>query len=644
MNSKIKPIALAIVAALTLAACNDDSTAKLVVDSEVDLLPATLNVGVKFPEPDVSAAWIGSDIATVEVKFFRNKFVGSLDEAEDTVDIYNDKDEDYSCETAFIGDQEVDCYEIWGGSVREKELVGSQVSLNADEKAQDGTVRTSVDLAPGKYRIEAHFIDHSGNLLETSVSYATLDSGNHTVSLRGASATWTVEGSPLELQLLNQAQLDTDWNPLEEGIQTPAEAMNITGAIEGVHLPSFSNFSGDDGNWRHDEYSSQVLTGLDYANMASVLVPVLRLDNNGTKSDSYPVSELEWEDTENLWSEFEISTSFAGHFQEYVDNTNNSLISLGSRSVYFNEWDGETGNSKYAELLLGTPRGEYNGDEDVYRDLYYLQENYSYYDSVNGTMVYTDLTIADIYTDVETDSMAELFFVTLGGESNAFIDGSTITGHLIEIVEEGAETQDRAIPAALLSESLEQMAANAGLIATSSNANNCSTTSDNAEFWFSNQYRWDEDNQQWVAGMINPLITGNYNGSNILLDISWRKEDLNYLINNEPDNVDYPVSLENLLDAESEFYALADLNGDGSSDLFEDGAFIDEQWQVSCSLNVSYNGNIEEFNVECTGLDVKTDVPSYQWSSEVTMCAQPFTLKASNLNIEYGSGGEIIID
>jgi hypothetical protein len=653
-NMKLKPVAAAIIASIALAACNGETTANLtdIVGSEDDaviLSPATINIGVKFPEPEAGAAWIDADTDSVMVQVYSNNYVGSLEEAEDMADAIEDCDryKEYD-DTVFVGDQELMCDDIEWDGLMERRV--KEVFLDADSPT------TSIDLFPGKYRISATFLNEHDEPIETSVSYATLDEGTHSISLRGASATWTA-ATPIELQLLNDDTSEIDWDPTTEGIQTPADVMGITGAINGLHLPSLSNYPASLPNdMEFDEFSPVVLNGNDEWFDSAILVPVLRIDEDGTEVDLHPVFESHFEsyedeaqanqedsgegDYDNYGIGFFTGTQVAGHFQEYVDGENASYLDLGARMVGLNSYsevEGETG--QFAMLLFGVPFLRSEEDGEIERDIWQLHDTYTYsgFDADNQYQEFdTGLTVAEIGYDMEERGYETLFSATLGGEQTEFVNGSTITGHLIEIVEFETMGNESSAPAALLDASLNNIAVAAGLVAQAS-SDNCGTL-EASEIEYSNQYLWDEANMQWIAGTLNPLAL------EVGLDMERQFASAQDSVDN--DWSELQASSQASLDAAKvEFDALADLNGENGPEAFEAGIFIDEYWNVYCNLDETWDSNDGyTFTVTCNGLETAEEVKAYTYDADVTMCATPFTLTAENLAIEYPVDGGIIID
>lgn len=655
----------------------DDS--RSVAPDEVEVASATVKLGVKFPEPEVGASWIG-DSKTIEVSFYRNDLVGSLDEAEDISDALDECwKEDNNPEPTEPFDDGVDnCYELNGNELRER--LAKKATLTSESPT------SSVDLVPGKYRVEAAFYNAQGELQETSVSYVTLGDGTHSIALRGMSATWTT-AEPIALQLLNQVT-EVDWDPKTEGTQTAAEVLGITSSIAGLHLPSLLSYPDGitpDDKYRLDAYSVGVLTGHDEGETgeSALFVPVWRINNGEGEIDLHPENMYEEGETEQGYAHFEVWSSLAGLFQEYGGEKNNTFIELGSRSVSLGDNYAEDGNYRghYAEVMFGAAEGDSNEGEEVWR-YKYDERNHTYWDPDSGQQIETNLKIARINTEIESNGYEQLFIDVLNGSFNRFENGSTISGHLIEVVESYTNSQTSLTPAAMLDASLNEIAEQEGLTAAA--ASNCDTTNVE-EVWYSNEYMWDEEQSAWIAGTVNPYIeTGNSGRifNNIeqqrayhLNEISWREEQLarlqadrdeqlangateqelvwldqqieqeNSYISNERD------ALSNLDAVESEYKLIADLNGDGSAEIFEIGVYF-KSWDYGyCELNTNWDWNNEtqmqvyNYSLSCNGsTEAIETVQASTFSAEVKMCVQPFTLTASQLDITYPTDGEVIIE
>lgn len=125
MNNSLKlsKLGLSIAAALTIAGCNSESaqTSSEASDSVV-ARSAEVTLGVKFPQSEAGAAWIG-DSQEIQVSFYNTKYLGSVDEAADALDaLYECQGDDwegsYTPDSVFIGDQELTCDKIQATGTR----------------------------------------------------------------------------------------------------------------------------------------------------------------------------------------------------------------------------------------------------------------------------------------------------------------------------------------------------------------------------------------------------------------------------------------------------------------------------------------------------------------------------------------------
>jgi hypothetical protein len=679
----MKPLAVMIAATFALAGCNSETASVGDGASPQPAQSASIKLGVKFPSSEVGAAWVG-DASEVEVSFFRNDYVGSLDEAEDYVDARMNCDDDGDKEgdsnhqgPVFIGDTELQCWELPNDGLRQR--LAKEAVLTPDSPT------TSIDLIPGKYRVEAEFLDANDDIRETSVSYIDIGEGTHQIALRGISATWTAE-TPLTLQLLNTGEGGLDWDPETEGVQNPAQALGITGEILGLHLPSLLSYPDglpDDNTWNVEDlldwFHPYVQTAGRDDGTASLYVPVLRIsDGSNGEIDLHPERYSEWNSTDDGGEGYGRWGNFTALYQEYnVDEGSVNYPEFGSRGIWQNKSVGGISSFDNAYVLIGTP-GD-TSDDDPYeldRDLYH-SFNYQYWDHDKKEEVVTDIQIAEIRTEEETFNWEKLFFETLQAEENIIVDGSTITGHLIEVMMSSTSANETAMPAAFLDASLNEIAVQRGLLAAA--ASNCATDTGSTELEYSNQYAWDEDNARWVAGTLNQLATGSGNGNyvwqypnekdNLEREMSWVNQEIarvesdiqNHLDNGgSPDDIPWMYDeltgyennlatiTQNVTDLDAinqQFMDIADLNGDGSIEMFEAGVFLENPWGVGADLNIEHLDNYQRiYTFNAYGADATETVSARKEDTSVTMCVQPFTLKASELAITYSSDGEVIID
>ncbi|MCG5547590.1 hypothetical protein [Halorhodospira halochloris] len=107
-----------------------------------------------------------------------------------------------------------------------------------------------VAVSPGKYMLVARGwqSDQDASVdppWAQSASLVDLSAGEHRVVLNLLSATWEIEGGPLQLQALTE-DFDFDWNPEESGTQSPADVLGLNGGnIHGVHVLPYIGDAGD---------------------------------------------------------------------------------------------------------------------------------------------------------------------------------------------------------------------------------------------------------------------------------------------------------------------------------------------------------------------------------------------------------------
>ncbi len=408
-----------------------------------------------------------------------------------------------------------------------------------------------VDLLPGKYRIEAKFSNAQGQLQETSVSYVTLSKGEHSLKLRGLEATWTAT-EQLSLQLLDQTT-DFDWDTKTEGIQTAAEMMGVTGAIVGLHLPSVLTYP-DGYLYADKQYDGQgtrrnvlinagVLNSeeLDRESQASAFQPVLRIaDANGGEFNLLPRFSAGYEEQKDeqgeylgasgSWNKTEVATLQ----QEYSSAGDKAYLNLGSYNIGSFDYDylASTETEDSAELILGIA----SLDEDTEPKYRIVYEN-----EIEGQNAGETMTIARIdINDANNEANWQQLFVDLQPTATQIVDGSTITGSLIEVerhtTKEWADQENGTgkdvTPASFLEAALFDIAEKEGLVAQAAADTNC-TTQAISSVEYSNDYRWDEAQQGWVAGTYNEFLSEGGLLADIDEQIAWQTEQLDMLITEE---------------------------------------------------------------------------------------------------------------
>ncbi|MBE4590021.1 hypothetical protein [Vibrio navarrensis] len=683
----LKPLAVVVAAAIGLAGCNGESQVASSPDANQEQKTASVKLAAKFPAPEAGASWIGS-ASEIEVDFYRNQYVGSLSEAEDMLDAYHFcQEENYKSEnqnqTVMVGDEELECYELPNNGMKERFAVAASLSASSPT--------ASVNLMPGKYRVEAQFYDAQGGLRETSVSYVTFTEGEHQVALKGVSATWTAQ-TPIALSLLNKAH-EKDWDPETDGVQTPAEALGLTGNILGLHLPSLYGYSGLLGDQLElDDGEIGVLTGnmTNAKASAALLVPVWRIQNGTGETDLHPQPRKHHYD---MWYMAEPGDAIeytyrydtiAGLYQQYAAGENSAFIELGTKEIeiFSSDWSDEEQDSPSrtfwnASVLMGVAHVSADEDEEVERNAWYMR-NITYWDADIGQNVDTGIQVLDVGTWQEQNNYEKTFLDVLQGSANSFVGGNTINGFFIEVVEKGTESDGAEMPAQYLDASLNEVAVQAGLLAKASES--CHELT-NKEVSFSNQYRWDEENSRWVAGTINELLRNAY--SNIYpslnsyrsghqyqidmnnLNISYYQAEIDSALANGASEADVQwlrdlitslqnrntlelTAIEDLNTLEAEFNSNVDLNEDGTATLFEDGVFYADGYSSGyCYIDTQWDQEqqIDTYSLSCEGLsEAVTEVMTYTTTTTATMCVQPFTLIASELAIDYGTDGGVIVE
>lgn len=680
----LKPLAVVVAAAIGLSGCNGESQVASSPDATQDQKTASVKLAAKFPAPEAGASWIGS-ASEIEVDFYRNQYVGSLSEAEDMLDAYRFcQEENYKSEnqnqTVMVGDEELECYELPNNGMKERFAVAASLSASSPT--------TSVNLMPGKYRVEAQFYDAQGGLRETSVSYVTFTEGEHQVALKGVAATWNAQ-TPIALSLLNQSH-EKDWDPETDGVQTPAEAMGLTGNILGLHLPSLFGYSGPLGEELElDDGEIGILTGnmTNAKASAALLAPVWRIQDGTGEVDLHPqpaqnegVIFVPGEVVEQMSRR----DTIAGLYQQYAAGENNAFIELGTKEISISsfdwtdkEQDMPTSSFWSASVLMGVAHVSADEDQEVERNSWYMR-NITYWDPNTGQSVDTGIKVLDVSTWQEENNYAKAFLDTLQGSANTFVGGNTINGFFIEVLEKGVETDGSAMPAKYLDAALNEVAEQEGLVASASET--C-TELTNKEVSFSNQYRWDEENSRWVAGTINEVLRNAYsniypslnsyrsghqsqidmNNLNISnyqaeidsalangaseADVQWLRDSITNWQNR---NTLEQSAIDDLNTQEAEFNANVDLNGDGTPELFEDGVFYANGYSLGyCYIETQWDSEqqIDTYSINCEDLSqAVTEVMAYTTTTTASMCVQPFTLNASELAIDYGTDGGVIVE
>ncbi|OLQ91321.1 hypothetical protein BIY21_13280 [Vibrio ponticus] len=660
---RLSKLSACLVAASLLAGCNSESDQASTGSESVNAVaPAKVTLGAKFPQSEVDAAWIG-DSQEIQVSFYNTEYIGSVDEAEQAVDgleaclEYNYEPEIDDNYLHYVGDQELTCSELQ--SVGTRGIIATTAYLNA------AAPTTGVELNPGKYRVEAAFYDAESNLQETSVSYVTLGEGSHSLKLRGVEATWTAT-TPLNLQLLNTAsQVDWDWT--QDGVQTAAEALGITGAIKGIHLPTALTYpaplaesSNKNTNQleisdyevravlgitpEQAEYATWSPSDLEAFQLSSLYQPIFRIVDGNDEFNLLPRIE----DTDVIfenggpwpytgWNR--LYTELGYLLQEYAAEGDQYGLSLGALFVGTTTFDETTQavTNHFSHIRFGL----YDVEESELGNWYNLDHYYNpgYWDG-NAWAEYQDMEIAYISFYSESGDHWHNVFNDLQGQRLELQDGSTIVGSLIEV--QGsyswgyeASRGEPIAPTPYLDASLNEIAVEAGLVSRPAE-DNCHTF-EYGSTSFSNQYLWDEVNQRWVAGSFNELVAE----GGVFSDIELERE---RIINGQYDSdEEKALILDRLAIVEDEITTVADFNGDGVLELFEAGAYVENSQYCSFSGGWSEQTEEYEYTVDCNVSAAPTVTP-WTHSEDVTMCVQPVTLTASQLAMNLETNAEVGIE
>lgn len=656
-------LAFSIASVLGLAACGggaDNNTAASSSSPAVETAapstqaPAQIQVGVRFPDAEASAAWLG-DTAQVEINFHTTADIDSWPAAQAVVAQYE------TCQLTTYPDGAglpPDCTSLSDSDL--KGSVQSTLLLTRD------TPLGYLDVPPGSYRVEARFLRSDDTLNETSVSYVNLTAGAHTLRLRGLAANWTLDQA-LTLQLLGSSDLESDWDPTTAGNQTPVEALGLTGGLLGLQLPSAQTFAaqpnadqlalvGSDIAVQAGKLSPASVSGDD---LSTLFQPVLRMSAAGGGEDlsgprfrsdvtAYASTVADTAVTTN--QTYSVASLPATLRQSYNSSGNHTALSLGGRYVSFDRVNIDSGSlarvnstRNRAELLLGVATTDAPA---AYEILDFSSHNTVYWDvdQTDWVTPSADLVIATIAkTSPLTDTWLDVF-TALQGSANSVQSGSEIQGYLIEHlysytrIDQGMTGDDAQIPARYLDASLQQIAVQEGLMAAAAE-DNCQTYGSHRTAGLSTQYRWDDSNQRWVAGTYNHLISG----ADILRDIDAKVEELTTIRDNlDPNDANYSAYQAAYQDAidlhdvtfRQEVLLKADLNGDGKATLFEEGVFIASgNPQADCDLTsrLSDDGTTEILGMDCERVDVASTDRTSVTEQNGAVCVQPFTLRASQL-------------
>ena len=301
---RLNVLTVAVLAGLSMTGCNGGSSDSASSGSSSGSSTpsvsaaesATVTLATKFPS-SAGAAWIGT-ASDIEVKLFSHDLVGSAEEAFELLDMCRDFGGDHDSggdEWIELDGDMIECEELRGNGLEGH--FATSVLLNPDSP------EVAVNVIAGKYRVEAHVANASGERREVSVAYVELTEGTHNIVLRAMEASWTLE-DPLSLALLNQPVVPEtdgealDWDRETDGVQTPAHVLGIETELLGLHLPSALTFpEGFEPDDSDDLDPLLVLSGgfwnleTDHG-LATFFRPILRVsDGAGGETDIVPMNE-----------------------------------------------------------------------------------------------------------------------------------------------------------------------------------------------------------------------------------------------------------------------------------------------------------------------------------------------------------------
>jgi hypothetical protein len=522
-----------------------------------------------------------------------------------------------------------------------------------------GSPSVSINLIPGRYRIEAHQFDTATPSEETvpisaTSSFVTLTSGANNVELNLIHATWTA-ATPITLQLLNNVVLDEnnveiDLDPDVVGTQTIADLLEMTDQpVIGMHLvgmptfiaetDAFFNSGSSDATTAFDEFPVDV--NGDHEELAREImmhwlgetnhVTVLRQSDGGTGET--PV--WWWDDPANETGCFdggdgttnpdptapEICVErFSGPatlLQEYQSGTNSNVLNLGELIAEYEEYsqDGPgidvegglvTVPFQFDDLDVTVEGGNVTlnwGDGNGYANVH-TQE----FETLEG---FEQATFLDFETESGTTTFADDANRLDQVAAPSITGGTTINGTLIEFLfmfeENDVAGTVPTVPADIVPDVTEsimatQAAVAAGLMAqpaATTNGENCSAVTENFSGVFT-KFIWDEANSTWVGGTWNHSY---------------------FLSDTDQDGINDTVEGD-------------DLNGDGVVEQFEVGIY--ENW--TCTWD-----DVNQMQV-CDDLDGVVDDTTDQYETVPTgfeevgtgeYCLHPFTMTAGQMTFSF---------
>ncbi|WP_221795172.1 hypothetical protein [Oceanobacter mangrovi] len=667
-NNKLFLAITACTASLLLAACggNDGNTSaqtSSVTAADADSSTADtarVSMGVRFPQSEATAAWVG-DRLTVEVRFYLS-LASDWNQAQLVLNAYDGCDslddpsaaviEGYSCATLLTDDPD---------TTKRGELAGSL------EFTQDSSTGY-LDLEPGNYRVEASFYDDAGTITETSVSYAVLDAGAHTLILRGYSASWSAS-STIRPQLLGSPSLtlSSDWDMDSDGEQSLAAALGIADGIDAVHLATLTS-------WPEGWDSVQQTAPVDSSYVAAAVTPneyADVVDGVGEFSElsesALYVSVLESSQGEMIPPSGSTSSSTATNtdgsstlisshvvrspatvMQWYLDGENSLGFQFSSASVTTSTTVISADLSSYQTTGVGGGYdfGVYNSTDD---NTYYevtdaASSSHTYWNESQDDWATESLTLLEISSHLATDIWKDIY-TSLAIAPTAASDGSTLTGYFIErlyssttYAVDATSSTEAMQPPAYFNAALEAIAVDSGLVAAA--VDGCESYEGGGWQQGTSTYKWDSGSSHWVGGTYNTLLLE----GGVMTEIDTKVQQFQDVIDSLDDyNLSdeqyqqYLTAYQYLIELHDVTYrntvlALADMNGDGTAELFESGVYIvDGATQPSCELTETQVDGGVEHGMNCDQFTVGTTIDSTVYSESGTICAQSFTMTASNL-------------
>lgn len=597
---------------------------------------ASVNISAAFPETAQAAA-IDGNTQSITVAFYPSE-AGSIEEAMEVVEL------------------SVQCFqdsEIFGDTSclpEDGPAIGEPAILTA------GTPTVSLELIPGKYRVEAYQFDTPTPDVETipisaTSSFVTLSSGAHSVELNLVHATWTATTSITPQLLGNVVQdensQDIDLDPGVEGTQTIADLLDMTSQpVIGMHLVGMPTFmeetaaffdSGSssatsafedftiDSDADHEDIAHQII---DFWLGESNHIPVLRQSDGGTGETVV----WWWDDPTidgcNVYSEFDDLTgseicverfsSPATLLQEYQPTLGNSnILNLGELVAEYEEWsfDGPglnvEGGLVTVPFLFEDPTVTTDGTTVTitWNDDFHADVHTETIETLNG---FEDMTFLDFSTGTGTTTFADDANRLDQVDAPNITGGTTITGTIVEFLVQFTEDSVAAtvptVPDTITPTSTvasiagTQAAVAAGLIAepaATANGENCSALTDNFSGVFT-KFIWNDADGTWEGGTWNHTY---------------------FLFDSNNDGTNDTVEGE-------------DLNGDGSVDQFEVGIYENwactwddiNQMEVCDDLDGVANDTTDKYETVPTGFE-ETGSGEY--------CLHEFTMTADQLSFSF---------